>query len=136
MVQAADAVAQPGSQARPAGLLVTRLNVGDRRVVVDCFGVERLDNGDVIDDGGDVRQELADPGAALAVLVELEHWRHAGERLLSGRHPGDALSHAYGTGQLLAVVFAQLGLVIEQVDVRRPAGHEQIDDALGLRGEV
>ena len=36
-------------------------------------------------------------------------------------------------GQLLAVVVLELRLVVEQVDVRRPARHEQVDDALRLR---
>ena len=39
-------------------------------------------------------------------------------------------------GQFGAVQLLQRGLVVEQVDVRRPAGHEQIDDALGLGGKV
>ena len=64
---------------------------------------------------------------------KLEHRRHARKRLLSRGHAGDALAHADRRRQFLAVVVAQLRLVIEQVDVRRPAGHEKIDDALGLR---
>ena len=81
----------------------------------------------------DVRQQLADPGAALAVLGELEHRRDARERLLPRRHAGDPLAHADRGGQLLAVVLRELRLVVEQVDVRRPARHEQVDHALGLR---
>ena len=34
--------------------------------------------------------------------------------------------------QRLARVLGELGLVVEQIHVRRAAGHEQEDDALGL----
>ena len=43
LVRAAEAVAEPGAHARPAGNLAAGLNVGDRRVVVDRLGVHRLD---------------------------------------------------------------------------------------------
>ena len=36
--------------------------------------------------------------------------------------------------RVLAVVLHELGLVVENVEVRRPAGHVQIHDALHLRG--
>ena len=38
--------------------------------------------------------------------------------------------------QRLAGVLLQGGLGIERVDVRRPAVQEEVDDALGLAGEV
>ena len=63
--------------------------------------LQRLDDGDVVDDRRRVRQQFADPGAALAVLVELEHRRDAGERLLARGHAGDPLAHADRRGQLL-----------------------------------
>ena len=39
-------------------------------------------------------------------------------------------------GDRLAVHLGELGLVVEQLDVRRAAVLEQVDDALGLGGEV
>ena len=42
----------------------------DRRVVVDRLGVHRLDEAEIVGDRRRVRQQLADPGAALAVLRE------------------------------------------------------------------
>ena len=39
-------------------------------------------------------------------------------------------------GHGLAVELLQLGLVIERVDLRRPADHEEEDDRLGLGGEI
>ena len=40
------------------------------------------------------------------------------------------------SGSSRALVLLQLGLVVEQVDLRRPAGLVQVDDALGLGREV
>src|ERR1043166_5506891 len=39
-------------------------------------------------------------------------------------------------GTQLAVVLVELGLVIEEVQLRRSAGHEQEDDVLGFRCKV
>ena len=39
------------------------------------------------------------------------------------------------SGNVLAVVLGQRRLGIEQIDLRRRAGHEQVDDALRLRGK-
>ena len=41
-----------------------------------------------------------------------------------------------GSGQRLAVQPLQLGLVIERIDLRRPADHEQEDHRLGPRREM
>ena len=137
LVHAAEAVGQPGPEARPARLLAAGLDVGDGRVVVDRLGVQRLARWRCRRRSvADVRQQLADPGAGLAVLGELEQRRGDGQRLLPGGHPGDPLAHADGAGRSWPKCSCELRLVVEQVDVRRPAGHEQVDDPLGLRGEV
>ena len=62
----------------------------------------------------------------------------AGERqrrLVAG-HAGQPLSLPHRVGQLLAVAPVEQRLVVERFHLRRAAGHEQIDDALGLRGHV
>ena len=105
------------------------------RVVIDGVGVDGLDQRDVVDDLGRVRQQLADPLAALAVLLELELRRRDREPRLAAGHRGDALALADAVGQVLVEIFGQLRLVIPQVDLRRAAVHVQIDDRLGLRRE-
>ena len=75
LVLAAQAVAEPGADARPAGELGAGLEEGDGRVVVDRLGVHRLDEAEVVGDLRGVRQQLADPRARLAVLGELEERR-------------------------------------------------------------
>ena len=69
-VLAAQAVGQPGAHARPARQLGAGLEEGDGRVVVDRLGVHRLDEAQIVGHAGGVRQQFADPGAALAVPGE------------------------------------------------------------------
>src|SRR5438309_970921 len=106
-----------GTEAWPSRLLRAGLDISRRRVVVDRLGVERSDDGNVVDDGRGLRQQLADPGAAFPVLRKLEQGRRAWKRFLPGRHSGDPLPHADFGGKLGAVQFLQLRFVIEQVDV-------------------
>ena len=64
------------AHAGPARQLDAGLNERDGRIVIDRFGVHRLDEADSSAIFGRVRQQFADPGAGLAVLRELEHRRH------------------------------------------------------------
>jgi hypothetical protein len=45
---------------------------GNGRVVVDRVGIHRLDDGDVVDDLGRMRQQLAEPGADLPCCLKLK----------------------------------------------------------------
>ena len=74
---------------------------------------------------GQQGEELRNPQARLAVLGELEG---------GAEEPGAAAVAADRRGPARPLV--ELGLVVEQVDVRRPAVHAQEDDPLGPRGEV
>ena len=74
----------------------------------------------------DVREELADLDAALAVLLELERRRE--------RRAGAPLG-LQRDRQRLAGVLRERRLGVERVDVRRAAVHEQVDDALRLGGK-
>jgi hypothetical protein len=56
VVRAAEAVAEPGTNARPARLLKACLNKSDRGIVIDCLRVDRFDDTNVIRDAADVRQ--------------------------------------------------------------------------------
>ena len=69
------------------------VDVSDRRVVVDCLGVHRADDADLVCDPGGVGKEIGvHPGAAFADLLEVEHRGDAGKFTLAARHAGDALS--------------------------------------------
>ena len=82
----------------------------------------------------EVREERAD---LLARLAELLEGVLRGEALqLLALELGDRLPLGERLGHRLAVHLGQLRLVVERLQVRRPAGHAQEDDPLGLRGEV
>ena len=77
----------------------------------------------------DVREDVADPLAALAVLPEAVRRREQAVLRVAQRL-------AIDLGRALAGVLGDLRLVVERVDLRRPARHEELNDVLGLRGEV
>ena len=129
-------VAQPRAEAGPPGDLRAGLEEGHTRPVVDGLGEHRAHDAQVVRDARRVRQQLAKLRAAVPVLGELE-WR-ADERdgRLVARHAREPLPTAHGIRKLLAVALVQQRLVVVEVELRRRAGHEQVDDALGLRREV
>ena len=70
-ILAAEAVAGPGAEARPAGNLVAGQELRHGRGMVDLVGVHRLHDAQVVRHGLEVRQPLADALAALAAALEL-----------------------------------------------------------------
>ena len=136
IVHAAEAVVGPSAHARTARQLAAGLEERNRGVVVDGVRVHRPDHADVIGDSTDVREEFANLRAGLAVTGELEAARLAGEAGLRSHHPGDTLAAANGVREILVELAFELGLRIQQVEVRGAAGLKEADDALGLGGEV
>lgn len=98
----------------------------DRLAVIVHARVHGTDERDVIDDVGEVRQQLADIHAALAVLLELPRAAHA----LAAGAGGIVVFHF--AWEILAVVLGEFGLGIKQIHVARPALHEHGDHGLGL----
>ena len=77
-----------------------------------------------------MRQEFAQLGPRLAVLRKLAGRAEQLRVRLDEREP---LPLHVGLGDHLPVQLAQFGLVVEQIELARPARHEQEDDRLGLR---
>ncbi len=99
-------------------------DVGHRGVVIDRLGVNRFDDGDVVDDLGGPRHKLADPGSGFAVLLEFVLRRSDGKTRLTAGHGGQALAHADGFGQVLIEHLGHRRLVVEQIHLRRAFIHE------------
>ncbi len=124
-----ESVREPRPHARAANHLVPGVHEDLRRRVIELRRLHRLHDGDVVGDGGQVRQEVGDLLARLAVPAEVE-WR--AEDLGCALDEGEALALDDLGRNVLPVVLAQGGLVIEEVELRRRARHEQEDDLLGL----
>ena len=78
----------------------------------------------------EVRKQLGNPLARLAVLFELPLWPdHASFVLFAAASLGF-------DGDGFAVELIELGLVVERVDMARPAIHEEEDDALRFGGKM
>ena len=103
------------------------------RGVIELIRVHRLHERDFVGDLLEVRDGVAHPESALAVLFKrtraTHELRHAG-----GERKGAALEERVRA--ILSAPFHELGFVVEDVQVGRAAGHVQVDDALGLGFEV
>ena len=86
----------------------------------------------VISQTGKVRQQLAHPDAALALLGELEHRRRDQLPLAPG-HCSHPLPFTNRFRQFRLEELVEIRLVVEQVHLARRTGHEEEDDALRLR---
>ena len=136
VVLAAEPVVEPRADAGSAGELRAGLHMRHARAVVDRLGVHRADEAQVIGDAGNVRQHVADLDAALAARRKLERRPDQRQRRLVAGHRGEPLAPPDRLRQLGAMLFDQRRLGIEQVELRRAAALEQINDALGLGREV
>src|SRR5262245_30632164 len=83
-----------------------------------------------------MRKQRRHLNAAFASACGLEGRGGRLETALVARHESDALLAKDRFRHLLAVEFLELRLGVEQIDMRRPAGHEEIDDVLDLGREV
>jgi hypothetical protein len=127
LVLGPQAIQHPGADAGPRLDRVAAVHEHQRRFVVGHLGVHRADDGDVVDVGGGLREDLAHLDAAFTVFLELERRGKRGAGLALG---------AERFGQRLAGIFGQGRLGIERIDVRRAAVEEEVDDALGLAGKM
>ena len=104
--------------------------------MIDGAGVHAFDHGDLIHDLRRVREQLAHPAAALAVLREFEHARSHRQPRLAAGHRGDALAIANALRQILVEKLRQPRLVIPQVELRGCPVHVQVDEALRFGRKV
>ena len=129
-------IAHPRTKTGPTGNLRPGLEEGDGRIVVDGLGVQRADDAQVIGHLGCPGQQLAHPCSTLAVTGKFKDRPRHRQRRLLGRHPGQSLPHPHTGRQILSGSFHQLGLVVEGLQLRRTAAHEEVDNALGLGSDV
>ena len=90
--------------------------------------VKGLDDCELVHLQGEVRQGIGTPLSGLAVLLEFSP--RCQQRLLL-----DSASANFDVDRL-PIAFLQLGFVVEQVEVRRPAVHEQKDAAFRFGDKV
>ena len=73
-----------------------------------------------------------EPLSALSGFFKIEGGTGNREGSLAGGHPSFALPVEDRFGDILAMELCELWLVIEEVDLRRPATLEEVDDTLCL----
>ena len=131
-----ESIRQPRTEAGPSSKLCSRGEKRHRRIVIDRLGRKRLDEAQFVGHSRQMREQFADGRAALPVPRELEHRRHDGKFFLARRHPRQPLSLPNRLGQVGAAPLLQLGLVIEQFELRGGSRLKQVDHPLGLRREA
>src|SRR5262249_37912474 len=100
------------------------------RAVGYAFGVHALQEADVVDMPGDVREEVGHPFARLPVspkAPEVLHDAMLNDRTIAGKRAGVAKGHHP------PIIAREPRLVVERIDLTRATLHEDENDALGLR---
>ena len=88
------AVGKPRSDARAPGKLRSGLEVRHRRVVIDRLGMHRSNERELVGDLRRIGEQLADPCAGLAALLELKPSLVNRKRRLRGGHASQSLTAA------------------------------------------
>ena len=135
-VRTAEPVVDPRAHAGAPRQLAAGLKERDRRIVVNCLGVYRADQADLVHDRRSVRHQLAQGNPALPMSLEFVLRGHGLEACLMRDHAGHTLPLKNRLRDVLAKAVLQQRLVVKQVEVRRAAGLEQEDDPLRLRRKV
>jgi hypothetical protein len=126
-------VVEPGPHAWFASLSVAGGEHVPGGAVVELIGLHPFDEGQLIDDFGQRRQQLAHRRSALAVLLELEG---TPQKLLGAAHECQPLIGEQFWRYVLPVQFGEFGFVIEEIELRGAAKHLQIDDVLDALWKV
>ncbi len=125
-------VADPRAEAGPTHEDRAGVHLVDGLGVVDAVGPAGADDGEVVDASGRVGQEVGDGNAAVAVRAEGAF--RAEQGVLADLAAGGDGAEALGEG--ITVQALEVGLGVEGFEVAGPAVHEEVDDRVGLRGEV
>ena len=103
------------------------------RMMIESVRVHRTHKADVVRDSPELRHQLGQFHAALAVPVEGEFARHD---LRRGLDEGKLQVLGHGLRQGLAMMLLERGFRIEEFVLARPSLHEHEDDVLRLGLEV
>ena len=118
------AVGDPGTHARKSHPNLTGLHFIGRLHVIVRAPVDRPQEGQLVDLGGEMRKELRHVHAALPVLLEREGARH--QRAREALTDDDAAVHF--AVERLSGIPRQGGLRVERVHLADPAAHEERND--------
>ena len=130
--RAAEPVGRPCAHARPAELRRAGVHEELCRRVVEHVRRAGADEAHVVHDPRRARKQLAHPHSGLPVAAEgALRSEQLGLVLERAVHEREPLAREIRIGDRLAVELRETRLGVEQVELRRPAGHEEVDDVLG-----
>ena len=136
-IQAPQPVTQPGTKTWSTGNLTASLYVCDCRIVVDCFRKRTVHHTQFFGDLRRVWQQFTDPNAIRTIVVLVESiltGANGQPILLIRRHSRHSLAIANVIRQLFVELVFETRFVVPQIQMARPATHEQINHAPRFRG--
>ena len=130
LVRRTQAIVRPRTEARAATENLSRVHHQHRRAMDRRVGGDRMDEGDIIDAGGQVREQRGNPLSTFAVLGELPR-----------RLDDPALVLVSAAAKRLHVDYLIVhafhgGLVVKRIDVAWTTVHVKENHALGLRRKM
>ena len=123
-------IAQPRPQNGKTVQTETRVGLKRRWRVISRVGDHRANHRQLIGDTGNVREEVRNPDAALAALLELPVVL-PNEADLSEERLG-----LLGRRERLAVILLKQRLVVKRIEVTHPTAQEDMNYALALRRKM
>ena len=105
--------------------------------MIDGLCVHGANDGEFVSHGRQLRKKIRiDPGPTLAATLKIKLGCNTEKLTLPTRHGSKPLALAHALRKWLAIDLLKGRLVIEEVDMARPAGEEEVDDPLGLGREM
>lgn len=128
-------VSHPRAHARPPKLSAASVHEQLGGSVIEQLGFAGLDDRQLIHDLGGMGQQVADRRPAVAVLLETP-LRRQQIVAVAAIHEGKSLAFGEARRNGLAVQLRELRLVLEHLELRGAARHEQKNHAFGRWSEV
>src|SRR5438132_8584685 len=125
LILGAQAIAEPGPKRWPTAEDRTCVHLADAVGMIQTITPAGADDRKIIDAFGGVREPIRNPEAALTALLPFAAIRQ--KRCINLTHRGNDRAEAFR--QPLSCQLAQLGLVIERVEMTWPAFHKQENHA-------
>jgi hypothetical protein len=133
LVLRAQSISDPRSDRRTAEPGVAGLHRELRGRVIELIGSHRAHEAQLVDVFGDVWNAIRHPRPALPHLLE---WILRSQHLGYAADEREVLSLEERLRAILAVLFRELGLVVEHLEVAGSAGHVNVDHAARARRDL
>ena len=121
----AQAIKHPGTHRGPPGNTCAGVHHGVRRIMINLFGLQRINDADVVSQCADMWKHIAQQLSGFAMRSERMLGRQTFE--FSSLELRNLTSFGEGFRHWPAIHFRKLRLVVQRFQMRRPPCHTQMD---------